>query len=224
MSFLELALTNMPSLLRGLGNTVILTAICISLGFILGLIMALLKVYGRGPLRWFAVGYIGLLRGTPLITQLFLIYFGLGAVGIKLSPFVAAITAISLNSSAYQAEYFRSSILAVQPGQLIGAQSLGMNFLQVVDYVVIPQAVRLVIPGWSNELIHMIKYSSLAYLIQYRELLFEARYIASRNFRTLEILLVAAFLYLSVVIIVSFLLRQLEARVRIPGLGSGDAG
>jgi len=221
MSFWELALQNMPLLLRGLGNSLAVTAISICLGIALGLLLALTKVYGRGPLRWLAVSYIGLFRGTPLLTQLFIIYFGLSAVGIVFSPFAAAILGIGLNSAAYQAEYFRGSILAIEPGELLGARALGMSRIKTIRCIVLPQILRLVIPSWSNELIYLIKYSSLAYLIQFPELLFQTRYIASRNFRMFEMFIIAGFLYLGVVLIVSFILKKLEIRLRIPGLGVG---
>jgi len=187
------------------------TAISICLGIALGLLLALTKVYGRGPLRWLAVSYIGLFRGTPLLTQLFIIYFGLSAVGIVFSPFAAAILGIGLNSAAYQAEYFRGSILAIEPGELLGARALGMSRIKTIRCIVLPQILRLVIPSWSNELIYLIKYSSLAYLIQFPELLFQTRYIASRNFRMFEMFIIA----------VSFILKKLEIRLRIPGLGVG---
>jgi polar amino acid transport system permease protein len=222
MSFWELALQNMPLLLRGLGNSLAVTAVSICLGIALGLLLALTKVYGRGPLRWLAVSYIGLFRGTPLITQLFIIYFGLSSVGLVFSPFVAAILGLGLNSAAYQAEYFHGSILAIDPGELLGARALGMSRIRTIRCIVLPQILRLVIPSWSNELIYLIKYSSLAYLIQFPELLFQTRYIASRNFRMFEMFIIAGFLYLGVVLIVSYILKKLEVRLRIPGLGVGS--
>jgi polar amino acid transport system permease protein len=220
MSFLELAIDVMPSLLTGLQNTLILTAIAISLGFVFGLLLALFKVYGRGPLRWLAKGYISLVRGTPLITQLFIIYFGLSSIGIVLSPFTAAILGIGLNSAAFQAEYFHGSILAIQPGQITGAIALGMGRIKIIRCIVIPQVLRLVIPSWSNELICLVKYSSLAYLIQFPELLFRTRLIASNNFRMFEMFIIAGALYLAVVLIISYFLRKIELHLRIPGLGT----
>lgn len=220
MEFIDLAISSLPTLLVGLKNTLVLTALAIALGIFLGLGLALGKVYGRGPLRWFAIGYIGLFRGTPLLTQLFIIYFGLSSVGIVLSPFTAAILGIGLNSAAYQAEYFHGSILAIHPGQITGALALGMSRLRTIKCIVIPQVVRLVIPSWSNELINLLKFSSLAYLIQFPELLFQTKYIASKNFRMFEMSIITGILYLSVVLIISHFLRKLERRLRIPGLGT----
>ncbi len=220
MDFIRLFIDSLPSLLHGLGNTVLLTTAAILLGIGIGLIVALLKVYGKGPLRVFSVAYSSLFRGTPLITQLFIVYFGLSSSGIVLSPFVAAILAIGLNSAAFQAEYFRGSILAIQPGQIVGARALGMSQLKTIRCIVIPQVIRLVIPSWSNELICLLKYSSLAYLIQFPELLFQTKLISSKNFRVFEMFVMAGILYLTVVLIVSYFLRKLESRLRIPGLGT----
>ena len=223
MGLWELAYENLPALLNGLENTLILTALAIALGLILGLTLALVKVYAGGYLKWLAIGYIGLFRGTPLITQLFIIYFGFTSIGIVCSPFTAALLGLGLNSAAYQAEYFRGAILAVAPDELLGARALGMSRLKTIRFIVIPQILRLVIPSWSNELIYLIKYSSLAYLVQYPELLFETRYIASRNFRMFEMCIIAGGLYLGVVVVVSYFLQKLEKRLQIPGLGSGFA-
>ena len=220
MEFLELAITTLPQLLMGLKNTILLTALGISVGIFLGLTLALTKVYGHGPIRWFAIGYIGLFRGTPLLTQLFIIYFGLASVGIVLPPFTAAILGLGLNSAAYQAEYFHGSILAVNPGQITGALALGMSRIKTIKCIVIPQVVRLVIPSWSNELISLLKFSSLAYLIQFPELLFQTKLIASKNFRMFELSIITGILYLTVVLIISHFLRKLELRLRIPGLGT----
>ena len=223
MEFLELAITSMPQLLMGLKNTLVLTALAIVLGIVLGLILALSKVYGHGPMRWISASYIGLFRGTPLLTQLFIIYFGLSSTGIVLSPFAAAILGLGLNSAAFQAEYFHGSILAINPGQITGAIALGMGRLKTIKCIVIPQVIRLVIPSWSNELISLLKFSSLAYLIQFPELLFQTKFIASKNYRMFEMSIITGILYLAVVLIISHFLRKLELKLRIPGLGSGSA-
>jgi polar amino acid transport system permease protein len=222
MEFIELAITSMPQLLQGLRNTLALTALAIVLGIGLGLILALSKVYGHGPLRWIAAFYIGVFRGTPLLTQLFIIYFGLSSIGIVLSPFAAAILGLGLNSAAFQAEYFHGSILAINPGQITGAMALGMGRLKTIKCIVIPQVIRLVIPSWSNELISLLKFSSLAYLIQFPELLFQTKFIASKNYRMFELSIITGIIYLVVVLILSHYLRKLERTLRIPGLGTGS--
>lgn len=221
ISFWELCLEHIPALLVGLRNSMILALMALSIGFMLGLLLSLFRVYGPAPFRLLSSVYISFTRGTPLLTQLFILYFGLPSVGITMTPFTAAVIGFGLNSAAYQAEYFRGSIWAIEPGQLLGARAIGMTRIQTILFIVLPQVLRLVIPAWSNEIIILIKFSSLAYLIQYPELLFQTRYIASRNFRMFEMLIMAAILYLASVLIATFILRRVEARVRIPGLGTG---
>ncbi|MEA1964182.1 MAG: amino acid ABC transporter permease [Candidatus Aerophobetes bacterium] len=218
MNFFELAWSILPALLRATVVTLEITGISISIGFILGILLALGRVYGNRPIYMLTSAYVELIRGTPLLTQLFLLYFGLPSVGIMLSPLLAAIIGMGLNSGAYQAEYFRGAIQAVKSGQMIAARSIGMSKFKAVRHIIIPQMLRLVIPSWSNELIYLVKYSSLAYLIQAPELMAQAKVIAAKNFRTFEVFLVVAFIYLVIVLILSKILNILERRLRIPGL------
>ena len=220
-SFLDLCIEHMPNLLIGLRNGLLLAIIALSIGFVLGLFLSLLKAYGPKPIRIVISFIITFIRGTPLLTQLFIIYFGFPSIGFTISPFAAAVIGFGVNSGAYQAEYFRGSILAVQPGQILGARAIGMSQIQTILFIILPQMLRLVIPAWSNEIIILIKFSSLAYLIQYPELLFQTRLISSSNFRNFEMLIIAAVLYLTSVLIASFILRRIEINVRIPGLGKG---
>lgn len=220
MSFLELAADILPDLLRvGTIATLQFTIIAISIGFVLGLLLAFGKIYGNRPIRLLCSGYVGLIRGTPLITQLFVIHFGLPTIGLLFSPFLSAIIGLGLNSSAYQAEYFRGAIQSVNKGQAMAARSIGMTKIQAARYIILPQALRLVIPSWSNELIALVQYSSLVFLITAPELLFQAQVIAARNFRHFEVFLIAAFIYLVIVLLLSWILRMVEKQIRIPGLG-----
>ncbi len=210
----------LPQLSRGLTVTVELTAACISLGAVLGILLALARLYGRHVLYWGASAYVQFFRGTPLLVQLFLIYYGLPTLGISLSPFGAGLLAMGLNTAAYQAEYFRGAIQAVKRGQTLAALSLGMSRWQTIRYVILPQALRLVLPAWSNELIYMLKYSSIVYLVSLRDLMGVGRTIASRNFRFFEVFSVVALIYLAIVLLITFALRLVEARIRVPGLGT----
>lgn len=219
MNFLNLAWDIFPALLEGATVTLELTVISIVIGLILGVLLALGRVYGNKPIYTIATFYVELIRGTPLLVQLFIFYFGLPSVGIMISPFISAITALGLNSGAYQAEYFRGAIQSVKGGQMQAARSIGMSRFKAICYVIIPQALRLVIPSWSNELIYLVKYSSLAYMVQVPELMAQGKFIASRNFRTFEVFLVVAFIYLVVVLGFSKVLDGVEKRVKIPGLG-----
>jgi len=151
--------------------------------------------------------------------QLLMVYYGLPSWGITFSPLLSGILAMGLNTAAYQAEYFRGAIQAIKAGQMMAARSLGMTRGQAIRYVILPQALRLVIHPWSNELIYMLKYSSIVYMITVLDLMGVARVIAARNFRYFEVFIVVALIYLAVVLIISWLLRLLERRVRVPGLG-----
>lgn len=210
----------LPKLAQGLLLTVEITAACISLGFVLGVLLALGRVYGRRFISFPCSIYIHFFRGTPLLTQLFIVYFGLPNWGIHLSAFLSGVLALGLNTAAYQAEYFRGAIQAVRQGQMMAARALGMSRLQAIRHVILPQAFRIVIPSWSNELILMLKYSSIVFSISLLDLMGMGKRIAARHFNYFEVFVVVALFYLVLVLGVSQSLRWLERRVRVPGLGA----
>ncbi|MFC1858388.1 amino acid ABC transporter permease [Thermodesulfobacteriota bacterium] len=218
MNFIELALSIMPELLKGALVTLELVCICITIGFFLGILLAITRIYGNRFISNTTSAYVALMRGTPLLVQLFILYYGLPHIGLSLPSFLAAIIGISLNSAAYQSEYFRGAIQAVKSGQMIAARSIGMSKFKAVRYIILPQMIRIVIPSWSNELIYMIKYSSIAYMIQTPELMAAGKFIASTNFRTFEVFLVVAFIYLVIVIFASKSLSTVELKLKVPGL------
>jgi len=218
VNFLELTWSIIPKLLEGTAVTIELTVIAIAIGVLMGIPVALGRVYGNKSIYAFCTFFVEIIRGTPLLTQLFILYFGLPSIGIMLSPFLAAIIGMGINSAAYQAEYFRGAIQSVKKEQLIAAYSLGMKQNQAIRYIVLPQMFRLVMPSWSNELIYLLKYSSMAYMIQAPEIMSQGRLIASRNFRTFEVFIVVAFIYLILVLALSKILDLMESRFNIPGL------
>ena len=218
MSFPELAWSILPKLLEGMVVTLELTIIAITMGALLGIPIAFGRVYGSKLIYIFCTFFVEIFRGTPLLIQLFILYFGLPSIGVMLSPFTAAMIGMGLNSAAYQAEYFRGAIQSVKEEQLIAAYSLGMKQTQAIRYVVLPQMLRLVIPSWSNELIYLLKYTSMAYMIQAPEIISQGRLIASRNFRTFEVFIVITIIYLVVVLVLSKFLDLMESKFRIPGL------
>ena len=224
MNFFEFAWSILPQLLEATKMTLWITAGSIALGFIVGIFAALGRVYGPLPVRWLAGGYIQFFRGTPLLVQLLVVYYGLppylASLGIQISPLAAAIVGLGLNSAAYQAEYFRGAVQSIQSGQMMAARAVGLGRAKSIAYVILPQALRLVIPSWSNELIYSIKYSSLAYFVSLTELTFVGKKIALHTARTFETYIIVAAIYLVIVLIVSRLLLELENRVRIPGLGA----
>jgi len=218
MNFLELAYDILPALLKGTVVTLELTVCSISLGFVLGISLALGRLYGNRPVSAFCAGYIQFFRGTPLLVQLFILYYGLPPYGIRLSSFVAGILGLGLNSAAYQAEYFRGAIQSISRGQMMAARAIGMSKFKTIMNIILPQALRIVIPSWSNELIYTLKYSSIAYMIGAPELMAQGKIIAAENFRYFEVFVVVAFIYVVAVLIVSRALNMVERRVRIPGL------
>jgi len=218
MEFLKLIKDIIPQLLEGTLITLELTGVAISAGFIIGIFLVLGRLYGNQPVRAFCSGYISVFRGTPLLVQLFIVYYGLPRYGIRLSSFLAAFVGLGLNSAAYQAEYFRGAIQSIDKGQMMAARALGMSRFQCIVSIIIPQALRIVIPSWSNELIYTLKYSSVAYMIGAPELMAQAKFIAAENFRYFEVFLVVAFIYLVVVVVLSHLLDLVKRKVRIPGL------
>jgi polar amino acid transport system permease protein len=196
-----------------------LTFISLFFGFLLGIVLALGRVYGNKIISGVCIGYIEIIRGTPLLVQLFILYFGLPSIGIRLSPIEAALLGLSLNSGAYQAEYLRGSIQSVESGQMIAAKTLGMTTMQSIRNIILPQALRISIPAWSNELIYLLKYTSIAYIIQVEELTAEGKFIAAETFRYLEIFAIIAIIYLVLTTVFTEIVDKIEKRYSIPGIG-----
>ncbi len=218
-NFFEFFIDSLPKLLEGLGNTLLLTFVSIIVGFLLGVLLSLGKVYGNKLIASVCIGYIEIIRGTPLLVQLFILYFGLPRLGLSLSPIDAAIVGLSLNSAAYQAEYLRGSIQSIESGQMVAARSLGMTKLQSIKNVILPQALRISIPSWSNELIYLLKYTSIAYIISVEELTAEGKFIAASTYRYLEIFAMIAIIYLVLTIIFTEVIDRVDKRLSIPGIG-----
>jgi polar amino acid transport system permease protein len=230
--FVAFGLEALPQLAAGAWLTVVLTAVSILLGLVLAVPLSVARVYGNRALRWPALAFTELIRGTPLLAQLFVLYFGLGltqyvravpGVGVGVIPGTAVMVALigfTINSAAYQSEYIRSALLSVESGQLTAARAVGLSQLEGIRHVVLPQGLRFAIPGWSNELVYLIKYSSLASFITVSELFFRAEAIGSETYRYVEIYTVAALFYLAMVLSASAFMGWVETRVSIPGLGS----
>jgi polar amino acid transport system permease protein len=191
-------------------------------GALLGIVTGVLRVYGPRPVRRVADAYVSLFRGTPLVVQLYFWYFALpyirvGGFAIVLDAMQASILGFALCSAAYQSEYIRGGLLSIRAGQIKAARALGMNPMQTVLHVVLPQAVRRALPGCGNEVVYLIKYSSLASIITVNELTGTARSIAKSTFRPIEAYATVAVYYLLLVTLAVWLLRWLEDRMSIPG-------
>lgn len=172
MSFdFSLIWNSLPLLLAGAGVTIEITAIAVGLGFIFGLITSVCRLSGVKVLQVIAVCYVNIIRGTPMLVQIFLIYFALPMViGERINPFVAAVAACSINSGAYVSEIFRAGIQSVDKGQMEAGRSLGLSWMQTMRYVILPQAFKHVIPPLGNEFISMTKETSLVSVIGFEEL------------------------------------------------------
>lgn len=208
----------LPELLKGLAVTVRLTGMALGAGLVLAIPVALARTYTKGPLNWLATAYVELFRGTPLLVQLFVVYYGLPEMGIVLDRILSAWIALFLNSAAYQAEYIRGAILSVSEGQLAAARSLGMRPLQAFGSVVLPQALRLALPSWSNEVAYMVKYVSVVYMIAAPELFTRGQMIISETYRVGTTLFEVALIYILVVYAITKVMDFVEDRFRIPGL------
>lgn len=216
--FLEFMQIALPEYSKGLVVTFQIAAVALLSGFVIGLPVALLRVYGRGFLRWLAIAYIELIRGTPLLVFLFVVYYGLPDMGLTLTAMMSAYLALGLNSGAYQAEYFRGSIQAVGRGQMLAARSMGMTRIQAIWHIIVPQALRLAIPAWTNEAVSMVKYTSVVYLIAVPDLLTRSKWLASKYFNPIEAYLSVAVIYVAVVAILTVIVNHIERRLRVPGL------
>lgn len=209
----------LPTLLQGLSVNLALLGGLLGVGFILGVVIALLEVYGPRPLRVLAAGYAWIFRSIPEILLLLLMWFGPAQFGLRISPFLAAVLALGLRSSAYQAEIFRGALQSIPLGQALAARALGLSRLQAIRYVLLPQALRLSLAGWGNEFAVVLKDTTLAYAIGVVEVMRQARYIGSREFPlTLPAYVLVAFLFLVVTYTGLFLIGNAEKKLRIPGL------
>ena len=203
-------------MLRGAWTTVWLSVISMILGLGLGVIAAMMKMYGNRALRWTAEFYIWLFRGTPILIQLVIIYTGLPQLGIRLSVIESAIIGLALNEGAYLAEVIRSGIMSVDKGQTDASRAVGMTWRQRMYLVILPQATRTIIPPLGNQFNGMLKTTSLASVISMEELMRNAQMLAQIEFRVLEAYVVAAVWYLVLVSIWGRIQMRIEAHYEKP--------
>jgi polar amino acid transport system permease protein len=185
-----------PNFIRGAGMTLLLTVASLFFGVVIGLVLALIQESQTRIGRIFTLTYLWLFRGTPVLFQIIFIYNVLPSFGIRLSAFVCAVLALSLNEGAYMAEILRSGLQAVKKGQRTAGLALGMTTGQMMRLVVIPQAARIVLPPIGNQMIGMLKLSALVSVIAVEELLLVANQTASADFRYFEALTAAGIYYL----------------------------
>ncbi len=209
---------NWPLLAQGLLNTLKVTAVSLSFGLALGLVLALLRLSPRRFLSLSAGFVIEVFRTTPPLVQLFWFYFALPLlIGVEMTPFGAAVLTFSIQSAAFFAEVFRGGIVSIERGQWEAAKAIGMDRWRTLERIILPQAVKRMIPAFMERAIELMKTTTLVATISYADLLFAANEISQKTFRPLETLTVAALIYFAVIFTFSLLSRRLEHRLAISG-------
>ena len=202
-----------PVLAKGAGTTLAFAVASMVGGLVLGFPTAVLRVAPWAPLRWPAALYVSAFRGTPLLVQLFVIYYGLPGIGIAFTPVTAGILALSLNAGAYLSESLRGAILGVGRGQWNAGFSLGLTYRQTLGLVILPQALRTAVPAMSNTLISLIKDTALVSVITVSELMLATKELIAVTFRPLPLYVAAAGVYWLLSLFFEAVQRRMERRV-----------
>ena len=211
----DLVVNSFPLLLVGAGVTIKITALSVALGVVIGLFVGIARISRIKILRVLAAIYVDFFRGTPLLVQIFLVYFALPVItGQRVDPFVAAIGSCGINSGAYVAEIFRAGIQSIDKGQMEAGRSLGMTWVQTMRYIIVPQAFKRVIPPLGNEFIALLKDSSLVSVIGFEELTRRGQLIIAKTYGSLEIWISVAVIYLAMTLTISRFVAYLERRYK----------
>jgi len=204
----------LPILTKGLVETIRIATFALIIALFIGLFMGLFRISKNKILNALAGIYVYLIRGTPLLVQILFIYFGLPmAFGFKLSPYTAGVIAISINAGAYLVEIFRAGIESIDKGQMEAGRSLGFSYNQTMRLIILPQAIKIMIPAFVNQFIVSIKDTSLLSVIGIAELTMQGQSIYASNFRAFEILSVVAVFYLVLISVLTVLSTYLERRL-----------
>lgn len=211
----DLVVNSFPLLLVGAGVTIKITALSVALGVVIGLFVGIARISRIKILRVLAAIYVDFFRGTPLLVQIFLVYFALPVItDQRVDPFVAAIGSCGINSGAYVAEIFRAGIQSIDKGQMEAGRSLGMTWVQTMRYIIVPQAFKRVIPPLGNEFIALLKDSSLVSVIGFEELTRRGQLIIAKTYGSLEIWISVAVIYLAMTLTISRFVAYLERRYK----------
>ena len=216
-----------PMFVRGAGTTLILSVFTVFLGLIFGIVLALMRLGKFKPVSFISAAYTEFMRGTPLMVQIFFIFYALPQIGIRIPNitglgfdfprFASGILAMGFNSAAYVGEIIRAGIQAVDKGQTEAARSLGMNGCQTMRFVVLPQAFKNILPALGNEFVTVIKESSIVTVIGITELMFNTSQVYSSSYRYFESLIVCALIYFVMTFTTSRLLGVMEGRMKRSG-------
>ncbi len=198
-------------------ETIKISIVAIIMGLFIGIFVGLGRISNNFIIRGISTIYVEILRGTPLIVQIFIIYFGTPQFGIHIDPFIAGALALGLNSGAYQAEIIRGGIQSIPKGQMEAARSSGMTYLQAMRYVILPQGFRLIIPPMTNEYVTVIKDSSLAYSIGALEVTYWSLKIIAYDFQPFTTFVFVALIYFTLTFSTSTIMNLVEKKFHIPG-------
>ena len=211
-----LVVNSFPLLLEGALVTIKITALSVGFGLLIGLVSSIARMSKLWLVKMLASLYVDFIRGTPLLVQIFIIYFALPMItGVRVDPLVAAITACSINSGAYVAEIFRAGIESIDKGQMEAGRSLGLSRKQTMRSIIIPQAIRVILPGLGNEFISMIKESSIVSVVGIFDVMYTSNIIKASTYSIFEPLIVVALLYFFLTFTLTALMKQLEKRLSV---------
>jgi polar amino acid transport system permease protein len=214
---LAYVITNLPLLLKGVWIAVLITVLSMALGMVTGIAVAFLRIYGKAPVRKAVGVYEWVFRGLPQLVMLFIVYFGLPEIGLNLGPFLSVVIGLGLCSSAYQAQIYRGAILSIGSEHMEAGLSLGMSKTQTLFHIILPQAVRLSLPGFTNEFTIVLKDSPLAYAVGIAEILKYGRDLIVTSFRPFEIYLACAVIYFVLFQLFYYLFKYIASRYTVPG-------
>lgn len=211
----ELWIARAP-IVQGLGVTIVAAALAIVTGSVLGVGVGLALTYGAKPLRWLTRAYTDFIRGTPVLVLVLASYYILGAAGVQLSPFQAGVLALAVFCSSHVGEIVRGALQAIPVGQIEAAKAVGLTFSQTFLYILLPQAIRQVLPTWVNTAAEMVKASTLLSIIGVGDLLLASQEVISRTFMSLPFYFFAGFLYFTVNFAIEHFGRYVERKTQIP--------
>jgi len=216
MEAFDLVIHTLPVVVKGALLTLKFAVASMALGLVVGLVVAIMRIGSNRLASGLAQGYVSLMRGTPLLVQMFVVYYGLPDLGITLDPTTAGIFTLTLNAGAYLSESMRGAILGIGRGQWAAAHSLGLTHVQTLRYIVCPQALRLAVPSLGNTLISLIKDTSLVSVITVTELLRSTQEVIAATFQPLPLYLAAAALYWVLSTLLTRLQGRVETRLSLP--------
>ena len=221
MDSLTVVLNALPAILAGSFVTVGNVAASLAMGLVLGVPLAVAQVYGNRWARRLVALYVWFFRGVPILVLLFLCYGLFISLGLPANPFLIRCLVLGCTSTAYQSQIFRGAIESLPHGQLKAARALGMRDITGIRCIILPQALRLSIPGWANEFSILLKDSAICYVLGTQDIMARASFVAARTHEHLALYAAAGLIYLVLTLVVLKLLRRLEYKVHVPGYSTG---